>query len=128
MSEEFMTATEVARFHAEGLRMRTEAEVLRKRAAEDRAAADYALGQAEHRRKEIAATEAGISKRERKLAELQEPAFLEREKATDAKLAEVKVLMAQYSADKHGAARALVAINEREAAREAAARETPAAA
>ena len=62
MSEEFMTATEVAQFHAEGLRMRSEAEVLRKRAAEDRAASEYALGQSEHRRKEIAATEAGFQR------------------------------------------------------------------
>ena len=118
MSEEFMTATEVAQFHAEGLRMRTEAEVLRKRTAEDRAAADYALGQAEHRLKTVQATEAGISARETQARRSSKSRrSLEREKAADAKLAEAKAVMAQYSADKHGAARALIAINEREAAR-----------
>ena len=109
------------------VRFRNEGEVLRKQAAADLEAAQTERAHIERRHRDIAELEANISRRERKLAELQEPAFLEREKAADAKLAEAKALKADWDAVKHGAARALVAINEREA-REAAARETPAAA
>ncbi|MGA8699651.1 MAG: hypothetical protein WB689_38670 [Xanthobacteraceae bacterium] len=122
MTEEHLSATEVIQRHTEALRMRSEAEALRKQAAEDRAAADYALGQAQHRLKTVQATEAGISGRERKLVELQEPAFLAREQAAADKLAQAQALMAQWNAVKHGAAQALIDINKRDAAREAAAR------
>ncbi len=128
MSEEFMTATEVAQFHAEGLRMRTEAEVLRKRAAEDRAAAEYERGQAEHRLRTVEATEAGISKREAALKAAGEPEFLARLAEADAKLKQAEDLMAYCRAQKIGAMTALQQINEREKRAEAAARETPAAA
>ena len=121
MSEEFMTATEVAQFHAEGLRMRTEAEVLRKRTAEDRAAADYALGQAEHRLRTVQATEAGISKREAALKAAGEREFLAAQKDAADKLAQAQELMQAYDREKHHAAISLNQINEREK-REAAAR------
>jgi hypothetical protein len=40
--------------------------------------------------------------------------------AAEAKLAEVRSLLSQYSADRHGAARALIEINEREKREQAA--------
>ena len=120
MTEEFMTASEVAQFHAEGLRLRTEAEVLRKRAAEDCAAAEYERGQAEHRLRTVQATEAGISKREVALKAAGEPEFLARVAAADRALADARELMGRYDRDKHHAALALAAIDKRE--REAAAR------
>ena len=114
MTEEHMTATEVVQFRAEGLRLHAEAEALRKQAAEDRAAAEYERGQAQHRLNTVQATEAGISARERKLVELQEPAFLEREAAAAKALADAKALMASYQRDKHAAAIALQQIDARE--------------
>ena len=99
------------------VRFRNEGEVLRKQAAADLEAAQTERAHIERRHRDIAELEANISRRERKLAELQEPAFLEREAAAAKALADAKAWMAQYSADKHGAARALIAINEREAAR-----------
>jgi hypothetical protein len=68
-------------------------------------------------------TERSITARERKLKELGEPELVAREKAAEAKLAEAKALLAQYSADRHGAAIALQQID----ARERAEREQPAA-
>jgi hypothetical protein len=109
--------------YAELKQMHAEAQRLRDEAAEHNAQADvklrdglYALGQARHTQATVAQTERSISAREQKLKELGEPEFLAREKAAEAKLAEAKALLAQYSADRHGAAIALQQINEREKA------------
>jgi hypothetical protein len=103
--------------------MRAEAQRLRDEAAELNATADrklrdgnYALGQARHRLDTVAQMERSIAAREQKLKELGEPELVAREKAAEAKLAEAKALMADYDAAKHGAAIALVQINEREKA------------
>jgi hypothetical protein len=58
--------------------------------------------------------EASISRREQKLKELGEDALLAREQAVAAKLKEAQELLAEYSSDRHAAARALSEINERE--------------
>jgi hypothetical protein len=112
--------------HAEAARMRDEAAADRKVAAADRAAAEYERGQAEHRLRTVQATEAGISRREAALKAAGEPEFLARLAEADRKLKAAEELMAQYNAAKHGAAQALIDINEREA-RQAAAREKAAA-
>lgn len=99
------------------LKFRAEGEAAFKAASQEREAAEYKRQQIERRHRDIEELEANISRREAKLRELNEPAFLEREQAAADKLAQAQELMAQYSADKHGAAQALIAINEREAAR-----------
>jgi hypothetical protein len=91
-----------------------EAEQLKKAAEKDRAAAEYELGQIEHRHRELMRLEASITRREQALKQAGEPAFLARMAAADKALAEAKAIKADYDAAKHGAARALVEINERE--------------
>ena len=112
---------EVEQMHAEAERMRDEAAADRKAAAADREAAEYARGQAEHRHREIMQTEASIAKREQALKQAGEPEFLARMAAADKALAEAKALKADYDAANHGAAIALVQINEREKAERSAA-------
>jgi hypothetical protein len=97
-----------------------EAEKLKKAAEQDRAAAEYQLGQVDHRLRTMEQLERSIAARERKLKELGEPEFVAREKAAEAKLAEAKALMATYSNDRHAAAIALTQINEREKREQAA--------
>ena len=108
---EHMTAEMIAAkaFRDEGaeLRKAAERELAEARTLRDQAARD---------RHDIAEAEAAISRRELRLAQLNEAALAEREKAVAAKLAEAKALLAQYSADRHGAAIALQQINEREQA------------
>ena len=120
--EERMTATEVAHFHAEALRLRWEATEMLKQAEAKDHDGEYKLGQAEHRLKTVQATEAGFSAREKWLKENKEDELRRLAADAAAKLAEAKTVLAQYHADRHGAARALIAIDAREKAeREAAA-------
>jgi hypothetical protein len=90
------------------------AEEKEKAAAQDRAAAEYAQGQAERSLREKQILEASIAKREQALKQAGEPAFLARVAAADKALAEARTLKADYDAAKHGAAIALQQINERE--------------
>ena len=117
MSEDpVLTGTEMVQYRAEGLRLRAEAAADLRAAKEERAAADYALGQAEHRLKTIQATEAGFSAREKWLKENKEDELrkLAADAAADRKRTEE--LMASYDAAKHGAAQALINIDARERA------------
>jgi hypothetical protein len=98
-----------------------EAEQIKKAAEQDRAAAEYDRGQIEHAKRTMEQLDASIRRREQKLKELGEPEFVAREKAADDKLKEAKALLAQYHADRHGAAIALQQINEREKAERSAA-------
>ena len=98
-----------------------EAEQIKKAAEQDRAAAEYERGQVAHAQRIMEQTERSIAARERHLKELGEDTLLAREKAVEAKLEEARSLLSQYSADRHGAARALIAINEREQAERSAA-------
>jgi hypothetical protein len=95
---------------------REEGDKLREQASADLEAARYERGQIEHAKRTMEQTERSIAVREQKLKELGEPEFAAREQAAEAKLAEAKTLLAQYSADRHGAAIALQQINEREKA------------
>jgi hypothetical protein len=97
-----------------------EAEQIKKAAEQDLEAARYERGQADRSLREIQMLEASIAKREQALKQAGEPDFIARMAAADKALAEAKALKADYDAAKHGAARALVEINEREK-REAAA-------
>jgi hypothetical protein len=89
---------------------RAEAERLNREAAEYHAAAEkkladanYALGQSEHRRREIAEIEKSVAERERRLAQLNETDFIAREKAAEQKLAEAKALLAEFNNTRHEA-------------------------
>jgi hypothetical protein len=93
---------------------RDEAEQIKKVAEQDLEAARYERGQADRSLREIQVLEASIAKREQALKQAGEPAFLARVAAADKALAEARTLKADYDAAKHGAARALVEINERE--------------
>jgi hypothetical protein len=93
---------------------RDEAEQIKKAAEQDLEAARYERGQADRSLREIQVLEASIAKREQALKQAGEPEFLARLAAADKALAEAKALRADYDAAKHGAARALVEINERE--------------
>jgi hypothetical protein len=95
---------------------RDEGDELRKAAEQDRAEAQTLRDQAARDRRDIAEAEAAISRREARLAQLNEGALIEREQAVAAKLAEAKALLATYSNDRHAAAIALQQINEREQA------------
>jgi hypothetical protein len=97
----------------------TEAEKLKKAAEQDRAAAEYALGQADHRLRTMEQLEKSIAAREQRLAQLNEADLVAREQAVAAKLKEVQELMKDYSSDRHSAARAISAIDERERRAEA---------
>jgi hypothetical protein len=99
---------------------RDEAEQIKKAAEQDFEAARYERGQADRSLREIQVLEKSIAAREQRLAQLNEADLVAREKAAEAKLKEAHEVMKDYSATRHGAARALVEINEREK-REAAA-------
>jgi hypothetical protein len=99
---------------------REEGEQLRKEATADLEAARYERGQIEHAKRAMEQLDASIRRREEALRSAGEPEFLARMAAADKALAEAKAIKADYDSAKHGAARALVEINEREK-REAAA-------
>jgi hypothetical protein len=101
-------------------RLRDEAAEDRKAAAADREAAATDRAQIEHAKRTMENLEASITRREKALKQAGEPAFLAREKAVADQLKELKALKADYDAVKHGAARALVEINEREKREQAA--------
>src|SRR6516165_2860952 len=105
---------ELQQMRTEAERLRDEAAEDRKAAAADREAAAYDRGQAERSLREKQTIEASVAKREKALKQAGEPEFLARMAAADKALAEAKALKADYDAAKHGAARALVEINERE--------------
>jgi hypothetical protein len=114
--------------YLEAKRLQAEAQRLRDEAAELNRVADiklrdgnYALGQARHTQATVAQMERSISERERKLKELGEPEFLEREKAAAEKLKQAQELMQAYDRDRHAAAISLNQINAREKAELAAA-------
>ena len=100
---------------------RNEGDQLRKQATAELNEARELRDQAARDRRDIAEAEAAISRRELRLAQLNEAKLVEREKAVAAKLAEAKALLATYSNDKHAAAIALQQINEREQAEQSAA-------
>jgi hypothetical protein len=100
---------------------RDEGDQLRKQATAELNEARELRDAAARDRRDIAEAEAAISRRELRLAQMNEGALIEREKIVAAKLAEAKALLAQYSADRHGAAIALQQINERELAERSAA-------
>jgi hypothetical protein len=107
MSDDYL---EAKRLHAEAERKLAEAAELN--AAADRKLRDglYALGQSEHRRREIADVEKSIALREaRLLNELAEPKLIEREKIANEKLKQAEELMADYDKEKYAALRVLTA-------------------
>jgi|SRR6516225_5697119 hypothetical protein len=95
---------------------RDEGDLLRKQATAELNEARELRDQAARDRRDIAEAEAAISRRELRLAQLNETDLVSREKVAEAKLTEARNLLAQYSADGHGAAIALQQINEREKA------------
>jgi hypothetical protein len=95
---------------------RDEGDQLRKQATAELAEARELRDQAARDRRDIAEAEAAISRRERRLAQLNEAALVEREKAAEAKLVEAKALMARYDNDRHAAMLSLQSIDARERA------------
>ena len=95
---------------------RDEGAELRKQATAELNEARELRDQAARGRRDIAEAEAAITRRELRLAQLNEAALIEREKAVAAKLAEAKAMLATYNNDRHAAALALKAIDERERA------------
>ena len=95
---------------------RDEGDQLRKQATAELNEARELRDQAARDRRDIAEAEAAITRREHRLAQLNEAALIEREKAVAAKLAEAKAMLATYNNDRHAAAIALQQINEREQA------------
>ena len=93
-----------------------EAEQIKKAAEQDLEAARYERGQIEHTKRAMEQLDASIRRREEALRSAGEPEFLARMAAADKALAEAKALRADYDSAKHGAARALIAIGERERA------------
>jgi len=100
---------------------RDEGDQLRKQATAELNEARELRDQAARDRRDIAEAEAAITRRELRLAQLNEAALIEREKAVAAKLAEAKAMLATYNNDRHAAAIALQQINEREQAERSAA-------
>jgi hypothetical protein len=122
MSDEDTGYFEAKRLQAEAQRLRDEAFQFRADADIKLRDANYALGQARHRHKEISDFERSIAHREQRLLnELGEAKLIEREQAAEAKLAEARELMGRYEADRHAAAIYLRQCSEREAAEQSAA-------
>ena len=113
--------TEVRQRLAEAQRLRDEAAADRKAAAADREAAEYALGQAEHRLRTAEDHNRAAAECKRWLEQHDEAKVRALVAAADDKLKQAQELMASYDAAKHGAAIALVQINEREKAERSAA-------
>jgi hypothetical protein len=84
-----------------------EAEQIKKAAAADRAAAEYALGQADHRLRATVELERGIAERERRLKELDEDRLLAREQAVAEREAAVQARNAEWDQGKFEALRKL---------------------
>jgi hypothetical protein len=99
---------------------RDEAEQIKKAAEQDRTAAEYERGQAEHRLRAAEDNLRAAAECKRWLEQHDEAKVRAIVAAADDKLKQAQELMASYDAAKHGAAIALVQINEREV-REAAA-------
>jgi hypothetical protein len=95
---------------------RDEGDQLRKQATAELNEARELRDQAARDRRDIAEAEAAISRRELRLAQLNEADLVAREQAAAAKLAEAKALLATYSNDRHAAAIALQQIDARERA------------
>jgi len=98
-----------------------EAEKLKKAAEQDRAAAEYERGQADFRQRTAEDHNRAAGERVRWLEEHDEAKVRAIVAAADDKLKQAQELMASYDAAKHGAAIALVQINEREQAEQSAA-------
>src|SRR6516165_4654132 len=116
MADEAMNLADARAYAVAAERSLAEAAAIRKSAEADLEAAKHERGQAEHRRREIAQIEKSVAERELRLAQHNEAELVAREQAAEAKLAEVRDLLSQYSADRHGAAIALQQINAREQA------------
>jgi hypothetical protein len=99
---------------------RDEAEQIKKRAEQDRAAAEYERGQADHRLRTVQDTLRADEECKRWLEQHDYAKVRAMFDAAEAKLDEVRSLLSQYSAERHGAARALIEINEREKREQAA--------
>jgi hypothetical protein len=113
--------TELKQMRAEAERLAQEAAADRKAAEEDRKAAEYERGQADFRQRTAEDHNRAAGERVRWLEEHDEVRVRALVAAADKALAEAKALKADYDAANHGAAIALVQINEREKAERAAA-------
>ena len=105
---------EAARAVAE--RLAQEAATDRKAAAADRESAAYDRGQAEHRLRTAEATLRAVQEREQWLEQHDEARVRAIVVEAEQKLAEAKAVMADFNSTRHGAARALIEIDKREAA------------
>jgi hypothetical protein len=118
-TDEITTESMVARkFRAEALASLATANEYRAAAEKDRQAAEYERGQVEHAKREMQALSAGLAKREAEVVrrEREQAAIIAAEQNAVAARDEARALLAQYSADKHAAAKALQAIDQREQA------------
>jgi hypothetical protein len=100
---------------------RDEAEQIKKAAEQDLEAARYERGQADFRQRTAEDHNRAAGERVRWLEEHDEAKVRAIVAAADDKLKQAQELMASYDAAKHGAAIALVQINEREQAEQSAA-------
>ena len=100
---------------------RDEAEQIKKAAEQDLEAARYERGQAEHARRTAEDHNRAAAECKRWLEQHDEAKVRAIVAAADDKLKQAQELMASYDAAKHGAAIALVQINERERAERSAA-------
>ena len=110
MTEHMIAEMQIAKAY------RDEGDQLRKQATAELNEARELRDQAARDRRDIAEAEAAISRREARLAQLNEGKLVEREQAAAKALADAKALLATYNNDKHAAALALKAIDERERA------------
>jgi hypothetical protein len=110
MTEHMIAEMQIAKAY------RDEGDQLRKQATAELNEARELRDQAARGRRDIAEAEAAITRRELRLAQLNEAKLVEREKAAAKALADAKALLATYNNDKHAAALALKAIDERERA------------
>ena len=85
-------------------RLRDEAEAKLRQATEKEQRAEYLIGQAEHRRREIAQIEASVAQREQRLTAGGIADLDRREKAAAKALADAKALMADFNKERHEAA------------------------
>ena len=100
---------------------REEAEEIKKSAEQTLAQAEYERGQAEHARRTAEDHNRAAAECKRWLEQHDEAKVRAIVAAADDKLKQAQELMASYDAAKHGAAIALVQINERERAERSAA-------
>jgi colicin import membrane protein len=121
VSDEYMSMETAMAFCDEARQALARAEQERRAAAKDLAAASYEREAAERRHRDTAELEANIRRREADAArrERDQASIIAAEANAARMLEEAKSVMAEFSADKQGAARALRAIDERDRAAKA---------